>query len=53
MLATMAAPLVVLIAGALGYALAANPKLSEMGRLAFFVGLLFTVWILSHQAVHF
>jgi hypothetical protein len=53
MLATMAVPLVVLIVGALAFALATNPKVARMGELAFFVGLFFAVWILSHQAVHF
>jgi Na+/phosphate symporter len=32
--------LLVAIVGVLMYALAANPKLSEIGRLAFFAGLL-------------
>lgn len=32
--------LLVCIAGALAYALSVNPKLQEMGRLAFAVGLL-------------
>jgi Na+/phosphate symporter len=33
-------PLVVCVVGALLYALSSNPKISEMGRLAFFAGLL-------------
>lgn len=33
-------PLLVCIAGALIYALAANPKVAEMGRIAFGFGLL-------------
>lgn len=32
--------LLVCIAGALGYALSANPKVQEMSRIAFFAGLL-------------
>jgi hypothetical protein len=34
------APLVILIAGLLMWALAANPKVSEAGRLLFFCGAL-------------
>ena len=33
-------PLLICIVGAFMYALATNPKLSEMGRLMFWVGLL-------------
>jgi Na+/phosphate symporter len=43
--------IVVLVLGALVYALAANPKASEMGRIAFFVGLLWTVYLLAGHAV--
>lgn len=45
-------PLVVTVLGALGYALAANGKLAELGRIAFFVGLLWLVCLLSGHAVH-
>jgi Na+/phosphate symporter len=37
-------PLLVTIVGALMYALATNSKVSEMGKIAFFVGLLVLVW---------
>lgn len=37
---TMYLSLLVALAGVLTYALSANPKLSEIGRIAFFSGLL-------------
>ena len=37
-------PLIVLILGILLYSLASNVKVAEMGRIAFFVGLLWTVY---------
>ncbi len=52
-LATVLVPVIVLIVGALVYALAANPKVSEMGRIAFFVGLLWTVYDFATRLVHF
>jgi hypothetical protein len=33
-------PMIVCVAGLLCYALATNPKVAEMGRLAFFAGML-------------
>jgi hypothetical protein len=45
-------PLLVLVVGALIYGLSANPKVSEMGRLAFFVGLLWLVWQLASEHAH-
>lgn len=53
MIATMAVPLVVCVVGILMFALSNNPKISEMGKIAFFVGLFFVVWIVSREAVHF
>lgn len=44
-------PLVVLILGALVFGLASNPKVSEMGRIAFFCGLFATVWVMSGRTV--
>jgi len=35
------------VLGALLYALAANPKLAELGRIMFFCGLLWTVYMLA------
>lgn len=46
-------PLLVAVVGALVYALAANPKLSEMGRLAFFAGLFVTLLVFAGQVVRF
>lgn len=45
-------PLLVCIAGALVYALAANPKLVEMGRLAFFAGMLAFLMLNAGRVVH-
>jgi hypothetical protein len=46
-------PLLVLVVGALVYALAANPKLQDMGRIAYFVGLLWLVYDFATRMVHF
>jgi hypothetical protein len=40
---TIVAPLIVLVLGVLVYALAANGKVQELGRLAYFVGLFWAV----------
>jgi hypothetical protein len=45
-------PLLVAVVGALVYALAANPKLQEMGRIAYFVGLLWLVYDFATRVVH-
>lgn len=45
-------PLLVCVVGALVYALAANPKLQEMGRIAYFVGLLVAVWRTGSEMVN-
>lgn len=42
-------PVLVLIVGLLVYALAANPKVVELGRIAYFVGLLVTVWAVASR----
>jgi positive regulator of sigma E activity len=52
-MATIIVPLIVLILGALMYALAANPKLQEMGRLLFFVGAFWLVQMFAGRQVHF
>jgi Na+/phosphate symporter len=46
-------PLVLAVAGALLYALAGNPKLAELGRISFFVGLFWLASTLSTHALHF
>lgn len=53
MLMTIVLPLLVALLGAFTYALAANPKLSEIGRLAFACGLLVTLFVLSQHVLHF
>lgn len=40
-------PFLVAIVGVLVYILAANPKVSELGRITFFVGLFFFVMAIS------
>jgi hypothetical protein len=52
-MATVAAPLVVLIAGALLFALSSNGKVAKMGEYAYFVGLLWLVYLLAGSHVHF
>jgi hypothetical protein len=46
-------PLLVAIVGVLVYALASNPNVSEMGRIAYAVGLLWTVYDVATRVVHF
>lgn len=43
--------ILVMILGALVYALASNSKLSEMGRLAFFAGLLAELMATGQHAI--
>jgi Na+/phosphate symporter len=45
-------PLLVLVVGALAYALSANGKVAELGRIAFFVGLFWLVYSLSSTHLH-
>ncbi|MEP6651839.1 MAG: hypothetical protein ABJA82_00680 [Myxococcales bacterium] len=42
----------VAVLGALTYALAASPKVAEMGRLAFACGLLVTLLACSGHSIH-
>lgn len=44
--------LIVCIIGALAYALSSNPKIAEMGRIAYGVGLGVTLWHLATTVVH-
>lgn len=44
-------PLIVLIVGLLMYALAANPKIQEIGRIMFFCGLLALCLAFSRQTL--
>lgn len=45
-------PLVVAVVGALVYALASNTKAAELGRIAYFVGLLWLVYTAMSKTVH-
>lgn len=49
---TAALPLIVLVAGALLFALSTNPKVSKMGEYAFFVGLFWLVGALDSAKLH-
>jgi hypothetical protein len=49
---TIVLPLLVACAGALVYALSANGKLVELARILFFVGALWTVYLVSGGKVH-
>lgn len=40
------------VLGLLAWALASNPKVAEAGRIAYFCGLLVTVWLLAAHPVH-
>jgi hypothetical protein len=51
-MATIVIPLVVCIVGALLWFVASNPKLSEAGRLAFFVGLFWCVYLTAGRTLH-
>jgi len=51
MLIQAAVPVIVCILGVLVYALSANPKSSEMGRLAFFAGLFVALLVVAEHIV--
>jgi hypothetical protein len=51
-MAIAALPLVVLIAGALLFALSSNPKLAKMGEYAYFVGLFWLIGMLAGTKLH-
>lgn len=44
-------PLLVCVLGLLVYALAASPKVSELGRLAFVCGLLVSLLVWGHGSI--
>ena len=46
-------PLIFVIIGLLMYALCANPKLAEIGRLVFFAAFLVLMFSVSSETVHF
>jgi hypothetical protein len=47
------APLLAAVIGALGYALAANPKLSELSRITFACGVLVFLFLISTTKLTF
>jgi hypothetical protein len=51
-MATIVAPLAFAIAGALAYAFM-GPKPSELGRITFFAGMLWLVFMLTRTTFHF
>ncbi len=46
-------PLLVALLGLLAYALASNPKVQEIGRIALFCGLLVTMFSLASKVLRF
>jgi hypothetical protein len=44
-------PLLVAVLGCLAYALSSNAKAAELGRLAFFCGVLVTLYVLAGERV--
>ena len=44
-------PFLVAVAGCLVYALASNPKMSEIGRLAYFAGLLVLLSVFAENVL--
>jgi hypothetical protein len=52
MTATILIPLLVCIVGLIVYALSANAKVAELGRLAYAAGLLVTLFVVATKVVH-
>jgi hypothetical protein len=52
-MATLLFPLVFAIVGAFVYLASSNGKTSEMGRMTFFSGMVWLVYVLSRTALHF
>ena len=53
MIAIALFPFILAIVGLLIYALAANPKVSEIGRIMFFCGLLALTLAMAKTVIHF
>lgn len=51
-LATLAAPFAFILAGFVVWLVAAHPKVSQAGYVAFACGVFWLVYLLSHAAVH-
>lgn len=52
-MAVAVVPLVLVVVGALMYALGGSPKVQEMGRIVFFVGLFWLVSGMATKQLHF
>lgn len=50
---TLLAPFAICLAGLIVHALPSNAKTSEAGRLAYFSGLFWVVYLLSRASIHF
>lgn len=48
---TILAPVLAVIIGAFAYALAANPKVQEMGRLTFACGMLVALFLVATKVI--
>lgn len=51
MIALAIIPLIVCVVGLLAYALSANAKIAEAGRIAFFAGLLVTLFVVATKVI--
>lgn len=49
----IAFPALAAVVGLLAYALASNPKIQEAGRIMFFCGFFFVVYVLAEARIHF
>lgn len=50
---TIAIPVLFAVLGAMAYGFAANAKVGELGRITFFVGLFWTIYVCCHASLHF
>jgi Na+/phosphate symporter len=50
---TILFPALVALLGLLCYIISSNPKINELGRIAFFCGLLVTTFVLASQTLSF
>jgi Na+/phosphate symporter len=50
---TIVVPLLVLVVGLVLWLATSNPKLQEIGKIAFFVGLLWLVYMFSQKQIKF
>ena len=50
---TIAIPVLFAVLGAMVYGFAANAKVGELGKIAYFVGLLWAIYECCHATLHF